>query len=163
MGRYMSLLAWGLGIALIAWLFANMERERSIPTASSLTTPEGTREVRLTLNRYNHYVTHGEINKQPVVFFLDTGASMVSVPEKIARQLGLKAGQQYVVNTAKGDAHVFATRIPELSIGPIKFTDVVGSINPHTDDDKILLGMTVLKNLELIQRGKTLIMRQYIR
>ena len=159
----MSLLAWGLGLALIAWLFTNIERERNIPTASTLTTAEGTREVRLTQNRHSHYVANGEINNQPVVFFLDTGASMVSVPQKLAQQLGLKAGRPYLVSTANGDARVFATRIPVLSIGPIKFTDVDGSINPNTDDDKILLGMSVLKNLEIIQRDKTLIMRQYVR
>ncbi|MFT6371659.1 MAG: aspartyl protease family protein [Gammaproteobacteria bacterium] len=44
-------------------------------------------------------------------------------------------------------------------MGSIILNDVRASLNPGLSD--ILLGMNVLKNMELIQRGNELIIRQY--
>ena len=53
------------------------------------------------------------------------------------------------------------TRLDELKLGEILLTDVKASLNPGLPDDQILLGMNVLKNMELVQRGDSLIIRQY--
>ncbi|HSJ49577.1 MAG TPA: retroviral-like aspartic protease family protein, partial [Gammaproteobacteria bacterium] len=54
-----------------------------------------------------------------------------------------------------------ATRLDELRIGDIVLRDVRASINPAVDDIGILLGMSVLKQLEFTQRGDILILRQH--
>ena len=56
---------------------------------------------------------------------------------------------------------MFLTRLDSISIGDIEIRDIRATINPNTDDDDILLGMTFLKHLEFTQRGNTLTLRQY--
>ena len=46
-------------------------------------------------------------------------------------------------------------------MGEIRLTDIKASLVPGFAGEEILLGMNVLKNLEMIQRGDTLIIRQY--
>ena len=60
-----------------------------------------------------------------------------------------------------GIATAYMTRLDELKLGEILLTDVKASLNPGLPDDQILLGMNVLKNMELVQRGDSLIIRQY--
>jgi len=75
--------------------------------------------------------------------------------------LQLRAGPAFSVSTANGIATAYMTRLDELKMGEIRLTDIKASLNPGLPDDAILLGMNVLKNLELVQRGDTLIIRQY--
>ena len=116
--------------------------------------------VTLQRNRYGHYVTQGKINNQPVTFLLDTGASDISIPEKIAKKMNLKYGQERRYQTANGVITGYLTNLESVSIGNITLQNVRASINPKMDDDEILLGMTFLKYIEFTQRGDTLILRQ---
>ncbi len=116
--------------------------------------------VTLKRNRYGHYVTQGKINNHSVTFLLDTGASDISIPDKIAKQLKLKYGQERRYQTANGIIVGNLTTLKSVSIGNIKLNNVRASINPNMTDDEILLGMTFLKFIEFTQRGDTLILRQ---
>ena len=63
--------------------------------------------------------------------------------------------------TANGAVELAHTRIAELTIGSITLYDVDASINPGMDKDMpILLGMSVLKQLEMQQKDDTLILKQ---
>jgi len=112
-------------------------------------------------NRYGHYVFDGEINAKPVTFLVDTGATTTSIPASLQKYLQLRAGPAFSVSTVNGIATAYMTRLDELKMGEIRLTDIEASLNPGLPNDTILLGMNVLKNLELVQRGDTLIIRQY--
>ena len=116
--------------------------------------------VTLKRNRYGHYVTRGEINNHSVTFLLDTGASDISIPDKIAKKLKLKYGQEQRYQTANGIIVGNLTTLRSVSIGNIKLRNVRASINPKMKNDEILLGMSFLKFIEFTQRGDTLILRQ---
>jgi aspartyl protease family protein len=116
----------------------------------------GNKEVILERNRYGHYVASGEINNQPVEFLLDTGATLVAIPEHIAQQLNLKKGQAFQSQTANGSSQSYATIIDRLSLGGIVMTNVPASISSGMEFDEILLGMSFLKHLHLTQQGKQL-------
>jgi len=116
----------------------------------------GQPEVILTRNRAGHYVTNGEINRHDVTFFLDTGATHISIPGKVAKRIGLRGGRSIMVQTANGAIPVQTTTLDSVSIGNIVMTDVKAGINPYMDSEAILLGMNFLKHLELTQRGDTL-------
>ena len=45
---------------------------------------------------------------------------------------------------------------PTLTLGDIVLDNVDASITPGLEDDVILLGMSALKQLELVQKGDTL-------
>lgn len=155
--------AWILGLALLVLLFQKYLDNEQNPNRQVETrlTDQGVREIVLKRNRYGHYVASGEINGHTVTFLLDTGASTISIPARVARRLGLREGLPYQVSTANGTATVYSTRLQTLSLGNIVVHDLRAHINPHMDEEEILLGMSVLKNLEMTQRGDTLTLRQY--
>jgi len=55
---------------------------------------------------------------------------------------------------------VYQTNLARLSIADLHFDNVSGVINPGMTGTSALLGMSVLKNLELTQTGNVLILRR---
>lgn len=156
-------LAWLIGLAILVFVFQNELDDQYNPNSApeSSLSDSGYAEVKLQQNRQGHYVTSGIIDGTPVVFLLDTGASNVSIPERVANRIGLVRGRAGRAQTANGSITVYETRIEELSIGNILLYNVRASINPHMESDEILLGMSALKQLEFRQLGKQLILREY--
>lgn len=162
-GRAMMIGGWLLLLALLSYFFSGVLDQQHNPNGmvDGAMTREGVREVVLQRNRMGHYVSDGRINDQGVEFMLDTGATDVSIPGAIAERLQLKRGRAMTYNTANGNIRAYLTFIDELQLGNISLQNVRASINPHSDENTILLGMSFLKNLEFTQRGDTLILRQY--
>ena len=121
---------------------------------------DGGTQIVLERNRYGHYNVSGRINNQPVEFMLDTGATLVAIPAKLADRLGLVRGAPTQVKTANGTAIAYATRLASVRLGDIELRDVRAHISPGMDGDEVLLGMSVLKKLEFSQRGTSLTLRQ---
>ena len=119
----------------------------------------GEREVVLERNKYGHYVATGKINGQSVALFLDTGATVVAIPEHIAKKLNLKKGQSFITQTANGNSKSYQTTLDSVSLGDIVITNVPASISSGIEFDEILLGMSFLKHLDMRQQGKTLTLR----
>jgi aspartyl protease family protein len=155
--------AWILALGLLTLFFHQWWENEYNPNKEYLsqTTSGGIREIKLLRNRFGHYIANGKINGQNVVFLLDTGATSISIPQKTADKLNLKPGLAYSVQTANGVISVYATELEKLELGDILLQDMHANINPHMEGKEILLGMTVLKTLEMIQKGDTLTLRQY--
>lgn len=162
LGKWMIFIGFALGLFLLTQVFDNEIEKQINPNQhpDSTRNNQGVVEVRLKRNRFNHYVTNGEINNQQVTFLLDTGATSVSVPEDTANRIGLRRGPAFLAQTANGTVTVYHTVLQTLAIGDILLYDVPANINPHMQDQDILLGMSALKDLEFTQRGNTLILRQ---
>lgn len=162
LGRGMLTLTWILILAGLTYIFGIREEKQYNPNTNLVNSEnDGVRQVTLKRNKYHHYVASGTINNKPVVFMLDTGATDVVIPENVAQKLDLARGASSYAVTANGTVQVFQTRIPQLGLGPIVLHDVRASINPHMEGDGILLGMSVLKQLEFSQSGDELTLRQY--
>ena len=160
-GKWMISLAWVSAIILFTLLFSNALDYKRNPNQNVETQlVGGTKEVVLKSSMHGHYVATGKINETPVEFLVDTGASFVSVPAKLAEKLKLKKGLSYQTQTAAGVVTVYETRLDEVSIGDIKLHDVKASINPHNPDDEILLGMSFLRRLEVTHKDGQLTIRQ---
>lgn len=116
--------------------------------------------VKVTLGRDSrgNYSGIGAINGKNVNFLVDTGASAVSVPEKIARQIGLKKGAPLSMATAGGVVVNYATTLDSLSIGQIEIKKVMAVINPEMQEDFVLLGMTALALLHFSQQDGRLVL-----
>ncbi len=122
----------------------------------------GFSEVVLDANYANAYVVQGEINGHTVTFLLDTGATQVSIPQRIANEAGLSpVGRGHEVRTANGLVKMYDTMLDMLTIGDIQLSYVSGMINPGDRSKTVLLGMSALKNLEFTHREGQLILRQY--
>lgn len=156
-GRGMAWLA-SLAILGVLYLFFDSHLQARYQPNRELRVAPGS-ELVLQRGRDGHYVFPGEINGHPVTFLLDTGATLVAVPAHLANTLHLQAGAQQSSVTANGTVATRATRIDTLAFGPFSLRDVRASLNPGMQDDFILLGMSVLKQLEFTQRGDTLVLR----
>ena len=157
-----TLSGWIIGFLLLALIFSNVLDNQTNPNQSIATSESSQfREIVLKRNRYGHYIFDGKINGKTVTFLVDTGATTTSIPAGLQNYLQLKVGPAFNVSTANGVATAYMTRLDELKMGEILFTDIKASLNPGLPNDEILLGMNVLKRLELVQRGDSLIIRQY--
>jgi len=160
-GKKMAVLAW-ICFFLLGWLFFDDYLGDKFNPNQDLTVSEGgPRMVRLKQNSQGHYVAPGEINNQPVIYLLDTGATGVSIPGEVARRLNLKAGGTSQVHTANGAVTVYRTRLDKIALGNIVLYNLQAHINPHMEGETILLGMKFMRDLEMVQRGDELTLRQY--
>ncbi|NTS76569.1 TIGR02281 family clan AA aspartic protease [Catenovulum sp. SM1970] len=158
--KWMHYAAWLSALLLLYVFFDDSLQKQVNPNMDPNARFEnGVAQVELKRNRAGHYVTTGFINGKEVTFLLDTGATNVSIPEKLAQRLNLEYGYEQRVNTANGQITVYSTNIPTLEIGTIKLRNISGNINPYMDGEGILLGMSALKRLELVQKGDYLTLR----
>lgn len=161
-GRNMLFAGWAIGFILLVLGFGRWEQGQYNPNRELQSLDAGyVREVTLNSNRLHHYVANGEINGRSVTFLLDTGASDVVVPARLAASLQLQPGAAAYAITANGRVEIRRTLIEELSLGPIRLHNVRASINPGMNGDEVLLGMSALHQVELIQRSNQLTLRQY--
>lgn len=162
LGKWMIYAAWIILLLLLTLLFNQHIQKQYNPntTIQINPAPGGAQEIVLQRNRYGHYVTTGRINGHPVTFLLDTGATTISIPETVAKTLGVKPGVPLAVRTANGTITVYHTKLNSVAIGPIELRQLRADINPHMEGNEILLGMNFLKHLDLIQRGDQLILRK---
>lgn len=160
LGKWMLAFAWLAGLGLLTLLFDDQLAQQFNPNRDPISSvSQSGAEVKLKRNRQGHYVSGGEINGQPVIFLLDTGATDVSIPYHLADSLGLQPGRKYPVRTANGLVRVSQTTIRSLGLGDIRLSDVEANLNPGMQDNEILLGMSALKQLEFTQKGEWLILR----
>lgn len=161
-GKWMIVLSWIAAIGLLTLLFTNMLEKKRNPNQNLNTQvlDNGAKEVILQSSTHGHYVASGKINHKPVTFLVDTGASFVSVPEKVAKRVGLKKGRPITATTANGNITVYATVLDEISIGDIVLRNIRADINPHMHSEEILLGMSFLRNLSVTHQDDMLTIRQ---
>ena len=161
-GKWMIVLSWLVVIGLMTLLFNNVIDKKYNPNQNLATKilSDGSKEVVLQSSQHGHYVASGEINSIPVVFLVDTGASFVSVPEKVANRAGLKKGRPITSTTANGNITVYSTTLDEISLGDIVLHNIRADINPHMQGEEILLGMSFLRNLSITHEDGTLTIRQ---
>ncbi|KTC77037.1 aspartyl protease [Legionella brunensis] len=116
--------------------------------------------IAITPDRQGHYYIDGFINDHPVKFLLDTGATLVAVPEHLAKKMNLKGRYAVTIKTASGEVTGALTRLERLSFADFKLQNIKAVIVPGDDDEIVLLGMNVLAQFDLSQKGKRLILKK---
>lgn len=161
-GRYMLIMAWVGGLGLLTLLFQDLLQTQFNPNTDPVIrdAPDGARQVVLDRNAQGHYVASGRINGTPVTFLLDTGATDVAIPEDLAERLRLERRGGGISQTANGPVAVWQTVLDKVTLGAITLSNVRASILPSMrGTDKVLLGMSFLKQLEFTQRNGQLILQ----
>ena len=160
-GRGMFILAWVFALVLLSWLFSGLLQERFNPNGefASVWQGDGPPEVVLDANARGHYVVDGRINGRPVTLLVDTGATDVAVPARLAERLGLPRQGGVISQTANGAVAGWRSELDSLRIGGIQLQGVAATVLPDMGDDTVLLGMSALKRLELVQRDRQLTLR----
>ena len=107
-------------------------------------------ELVIPRQRDGHFHVKGEVNRQPVVFLIDTGASHVSVSQALADQAGLPAGSPITLNTANGQRPGQLVRGVPVRAGTLAFNQAsvtVGLVG--LPPDQALLGQSFLKHFDV--------------
>lgn len=161
LGTTFTWLGWIIGFFMLALVFDQILEQQNNSNQSVNTVQRGAyQEISLERNRNGHYLFNGSINDKTVTFLVDTGATTTSIPLTLANRLGLNKGRRFSVQTANGVSSAYSTVINSLKLGEIEFNHIGASLNPGLQGKEILLGMNVLKELELNQRGNILILRK---
>ena len=162
LGAMFTWIGWIIGLVLLVLLFNKLLGNNG-DFESAINNRNGSQHIELKIkqNRQGHYVLRGQVNNKSSLFLVDSGATVTSIPMSSAQKLGLTKGSPFKVNTANGTAVAYRTVIKELKLGDLVLKNVTASLNPGMNGSEALLGMNVLKHFELIQRDRTLIIRQY--
>ena len=111
-------------------------------------------------NRDGHFYALGAINGQPVTFLVDTGASLVTVSESLARSAGLGQGVPTVFQTANGALQGRIVSDVPITMGPLTVSGVrvgVGLVGDAAD--KALLGQSFLARFDINLSKDQMILR----
>lgn len=161
-GLTMIFLAFAAFLGLLTLLFSDLLDRQDNPNRDLQSyRAGGPAEVVLQGDRRGHYIAPGLINGESVRFLIDTGASEISVPSDVAARLGLSRGRAGFASTANGTVTVYDTRLLEVALGGIVLNNVRAHINPGMEGETVLLGMSFMRDLELVQRDGTLTLRQF--
>ena len=115
------------------------------------------KEVVIAVNERGHFFTVGTINKQPIRFMVDTGATAVALNSKHAEKLGIDyraKGTPTVVATASGTSPAYIVMLDSISVGEIYLHHIEAVVMQGNFPSEALLGMTFLGNLEIHREGQ---------
>ncbi|MDR2127602.1 MAG: TIGR02281 family clan AA aspartic protease [Burkholderiaceae bacterium] len=113
----------------------------------------GSRVV-LTADGQGHFFSQGSINNKPVQFLIDTGASLITLGQAEADQIGLdyKTGRLVGIATANGSAKAYMTKIDQVRIGDVSVYNVDAVIAEHAMP-AVLLGNSFLTRFNMQRTG----------
>jgi aspartyl protease family protein len=103
---------------------------------------------------YGHYRGTVLINNHPFPFLIDTGATRVSIPRKMAYIARLTLGEPVQISTANGTVRGYSTRLASFKIGTAQITNLDAFVSG--DLEEILIGMSALKFFRMNQNLNTL-------
>jgi len=119
------------------------------------------KKVKIKADVNGQYVKQGEINKKPVKFLVDTGATYVSINSNLAMQLKIKYkdGKKIIMDTAMGQDIAYEVQLKSVKIDDIELHNVTGIVSDKMMDT-VLLGMSFLGKLKVKSEGMTMILEK---
>lgn len=145
LGRRMFIMSWLIFFALLLVFFHYSQQQSS----GSYEVNQG--KLHINADEQGHYRVDGSINEHPVRFLIDTGATLVALPEKTAQDLGIRGRYPVTMETAKGKVSGSLTRIASLRFAHFHLQNVQAVIIDGSESDEILLGMNVLSKFNMEQ------------
>jgi clan AA aspartic protease (TIGR02281 family) len=100
-------------------------------------------------NASGHYTTDGSVDGKSLNFVVDTGASVVALPEELAHSANINCDNKIDMTTANGNTDGCKAKVKELKFGPYLINDVVVAVMPNLTQP--LLGMNVLQMFKVTQ------------
>ena len=149
---------WALALLVLTLIFNGFLRDRHNPNRLSVLENQ-TGALSLRANRNGQYFAEGRINGAEVIFLLDTGATTVAVPSRVAARAGLQEGAPIRIETAAGATTAQKTHIRRLELGGFIFSDLRAVVIP-AEDETVLLGMNALGELEITQQDGKLVLQK---
>ncbi|GKT20735.1 retropepsin-like aspartic protease [Acidovorax sp. SUPP3334] len=101
-------------------------------------------------HRDGHFRVAGTVNGQPVMFMVDTGASLVSVTDALARKAGLSGGERTQFRTANGTREGRVVAADSVTVRSLAVSGLrVGTGYTGDDEEDALLGQNFLQHFDV--------------
>ena len=157
----MLALFWISVLVMLMFYFSGYLEQRRNPNQDLelVVADGGSMDVVLKRNRAGHYLARGLINGMEVEFLVDTGATHVAIPGALAERLGLRGGVPGTSHTAGGIVRSYRVQLDSVQLGVIRRRQVSASVVPDMPGEGVLLGMSFLRDLEIVQSGTTMTLR----
>ena len=118
--------------------------------ASATAAYAGGRSFTVRSDRDGHFRVDGRVDGRHIAFMIDTGATLVAIPEGEAAGIGIHpASRDYTIqlNTANGRLRGAPTRLSMVEVGGLIVYDVPAVVMPDRALNVNLLGMSFLSRL----------------
>lgn len=110
--------------------------------------------------RHGAYFVDGTVNNQYLNFVVDTGATLVTLPQAVANSAGIRCQKMVKMETGNGTTKACTAIIQELRFGTFTVRNVDAMIAPNLSQP--LLGMNVLKQFRVEQEdGEMRLSKRY--
>ncbi len=129
--------------------------------SSSFSAPEKSGAIIRPIN--GMYKVPGFINRQPVEFLVDTGASSIALNANQARKLGINfryEGEEGYSSTASGYAKIYKLKLDSVQIGDIVVNNVEAAVLEGDFPTTALLGMSFLNRVDMKRDGQLLMLEK---
>ena len=154
-GSLVPYLGFWLAVGITGYLVVNWLMS---PKIAGVISTDGRGEVVINRSYDQHFYVAGAINGHPVTFMVDTGASLVSINEDIARQIGLSpSGSPASFKTAAGTVAGRIVGDATVQAGGVRVDGI--RIGITAAGDQPLLGQNFLNKVELTQTADRMILR----
>lgn len=111
-------------------------------------------------DRDGHFRVGGAVNGVPVQFMVDTGASIISITDKVAERAQLPEGVPMQFQTANGVREGTMRRAERIEVGPLAVNNLrVGTGYTGESDKDALLGQNFLRYFDVSMAGNTMVLR----
>jgi aspartyl protease family protein len=109
------------------------------------------------------YRVQGSINGYYTGFLVDTGASLVALSERHAKEMNieyLQSSERAAVTTAQGQANSYIVELDSLVVGGIEAHNVRAAVIPGNYPVEVLLGMSFLRKVKIEQQAGVMVLKQ---
>lgn len=109
------------------------------------------RSLMLDSDRHGHFPAEARVDGRPIKFIVDTGASLVTLRESDAAEVGIwptPSDYKATVATANGSVKAARAKLSRVEIGGITVYDVPALVLPDEALGQSLLGVSFLSRLK---------------
>lgn len=117
---------------------------------------DGSMEVKRQPN--GHFYLPGSIDKIPVTFMVDTGASVTSISDELAHQVGIHNCKEVQFQTANGESSGCIALVPHMTLGNFVLENITVAVMPNLETN--LLGANVLRNFQVSQNDSSMLIER---
>jgi aspartyl protease family protein len=123
--------------------------------ARMATTAPAAESATLIADVRGHFAADGLVNGMPVRFFVDTGASLVSLPSSEASRLSIdyRKGQKALMGTANGTTTGYLIKLDTVKVGSVTLHGVDAVVMEGGGLGAPLLGMSFLNRMDMKREG----------
>jgi aspartyl protease family protein len=117
--------------------------------------------VRLSADANGHYMANGSVNGTSMRFMVDTGATVVALPARVARQAGISLLNvpHITVQTAAGPTEAYQVKLDTISIGDLTLHNIDAVVIDRGLEGP-LLGNSFLSRMDMQRDGELMVLKK---